>query len=104
MDKNATYGECFSEALEAEIYRGGRVAHIIDLANLYQKLDPAARLSAFRDWLRDASLTCNRCGLPCRPETQDIHEDQEVLCDWCNAPALALNPEPLWGWQRTWLR
>jgi hypothetical protein len=102
MTAGATYRERFQESLEEQIAAGGDVSRMVTLVNIYQGADSTARHFAFREWLDSASLSCSRCAIAAKlMRTEDIQEDDDVLCDWCRK-GYAVGSMP--GWRPTFAR
>jgi hypothetical protein len=101
MGTRTTYRERFEQSLEEDIAAGGDVSRMVTLVNIYQGADSTARHFAFREWLDAASLSCGRCAIASTlMKTEDIEEDDEVLCDWCRKGSVNFGAEPALGWRR----
>lgn len=62
---------------------GGEVGALVTLVNAYQGRDPAARAAVFRDWLENDLFLCERCWHEFRADSQEVEEDDKVLCLPC---------------------
>jgi hypothetical protein len=81
--RNVTYKELFDESLEENISAGGDVGSIVTLVNAYQNHDATARHFVFNDWLDRESLTCSLCAKFFKVATNEVEENQYVLCPKC---------------------
>src|SRR3989442_3181884 len=85
---DTTYGQLFQDYLEERLRAGGDPGYIVEVARIYaaegQYDEHHVRDYPFRDWLRDAQLSCCRCRKPFRPTDGRVDESTEGLCSACS--------------------
>ena len=80
-----TYHELFSEYLKERLREGGEPDYMVSIARIYSDENDHTSLHdyVFQEWLRDADLTCGKCGSDFRKKNEDVYIYNEVLCPRC---------------------
>ena len=82
-NKRCTFRDLFTDYLEKYIKLGcDDVEWIVKLVNAYQNGYPAARQSAFCEWLENEIFQCEKCGDEFKANGEET-ESEEVLCAPC---------------------